>query len=171
MGICFMVCGTVRGAHLGDLAVMTDPFVPQVGYSALKPIIKHQTLSLKVSNAGGLEQATACISLLTLYSTITKQQHRCLVWMAAAQWHETIHVFEHFKLILRRTHVFLNFRLWQCQLQCKQNCKSWYTATHTQELFCNISLRGERTQCPIAIVSFCSFGLNFICCLHLPGSH
>jgi len=79
MGICFMVCGTVRGAHLGDLAVMTDPFVPQVGYSALKPIIKHQTLSLKVSNAGGLEQATACISLLTLYSTITKQQHRCLV--------------------------------------------------------------------------------------------
>ena len=70
---------------------MADPFVPQVGYSALKPIIKHQTLSLKVSNAGGLEQATACISLLTLYSTITKQ-HRCLVWMAAAQWHETIHV-------------------------------------------------------------------------------
>jgi len=30
------------------LAVMTGPFVPQVGYSALKPMIKYQTLSLQV---------------------------------------------------------------------------------------------------------------------------
>jgi len=43
---------------------MTGPFVPQVGYSALKLIIKYQTLSLQVSNAGGLERATAYISLL-----------------------------------------------------------------------------------------------------------
>jgi len=61
------------------LAVMTGPFVPQVGYSALKSIIQYQTLSLQVSNAGGLEQATAYISLLTLHSTITKQQCPCLV--------------------------------------------------------------------------------------------
>jgi len=30
-------------------------------------------LPLQVSNASGLEQATACISLLTLHSTIMKQ--------------------------------------------------------------------------------------------------
>jgi len=36
---------------------MAGPFVPQVGYSALKPMIKYQTLSVQVSNAGGLEQA------------------------------------------------------------------------------------------------------------------
>jgi len=60
------------------LAVMTSPFVPQVGYSALKPMIKYQALSLHFSNAGGLEQATAYISLLMLHSTITKQGP-CLV--------------------------------------------------------------------------------------------
>jgi len=63
--------GHLRGVCL---AVMTDPFVPQAGYSALKPMIKYQTLSLQMSNAGGLEQATAYISLITLHSTITKQQ-------------------------------------------------------------------------------------------------
>jgi len=31
------------------LAVMTGTFVLQVGYSALKPMIKYQTLSLQVS--------------------------------------------------------------------------------------------------------------------------
>jgi len=40
------------------LAVMTDPFVPQVGYSALKPMTKYQTMSLQVSDAGGFKQAT-----------------------------------------------------------------------------------------------------------------
>jgi len=54
-------------------------------YSALKSI-KYQTLSLQVSNAGGLEQETAYISLLTLHNTIMKQ-HRCyLVETAPAQW-------------------------------------------------------------------------------------
>jgi len=64
---------------------MTDPFVPQVGYSALKPMIKYQMLSLQVSNAVGLEQAKACISILTLHSTIKKQQRPCLVEMVPAQ--------------------------------------------------------------------------------------
>jgi len=68
--------GCIQGVFL---AVMTDPFVPQVGYSALNPIIKCQMLSLQVSNAGGLEQAIAYIALLTLHSTITKQQCPCLV--------------------------------------------------------------------------------------------
>jgi len=54
-------------------AVMTDHFVPQVGHSVLNPMIKYQTMSLKVSNACGFEQATAYISLLTLQSSITKQ--------------------------------------------------------------------------------------------------
>jgi len=68
------------GVHPGVcLAVMTDPFVPQAGYSALKLMVKYQNLSLQVSNASGLEQATAYISLLTLYSTMTKQQCPCLV--------------------------------------------------------------------------------------------
>jgi len=68
------------GAHPEGVyvAVMTDPFVPQVGYSALKSMIKYQTLSLHISNAGDLEQATACISLLKLHSNIFKQQLPCL---------------------------------------------------------------------------------------------
>jgi len=67
-----------QGRILGIcLAVMTDPFVLQVGYSALKPMIKYQTQSLQVFNVGGLEQAAAYISLLTLHS-ITKQQRPCL---------------------------------------------------------------------------------------------
>jgi len=45
-------------------------------------MIKYQTLSLQVSKVGGLEQATAYISLLMLHSTIMKQQRPCLVWMA-----------------------------------------------------------------------------------------
>jgi len=64
---------------------MTGHFAPQVGYSALKPMIKYQTLSLQVSHAGGLEQATAYISLLTLHSTITKQQRPC--FHALSKWH------------------------------------------------------------------------------------
>jgi len=56
---------------------MTDPFALQV-LSFLKPI-KYHTLSLQVSNAGVLEQATAYISLVTLHSTIMKQQRYCLV--------------------------------------------------------------------------------------------
>jgi len=64
------------GAHPGVcLAVMTDPFVPQVGYSALKPMIKYQTLSLQVSNAGGLKQATAYIFLLTLHNTTLRNNN------------------------------------------------------------------------------------------------
>jgi len=64
---------------------MTDPFVPQIGYSALNPMTKYQTMSLQVSNVGGFEQATALISLLTLHSTIMKQQRPCLVEAAPAQ--------------------------------------------------------------------------------------
>jgi len=36
---------------------MTGPFAPQVGYSATKPMIKYQTLSLQVSNAVGVDRA------------------------------------------------------------------------------------------------------------------
>jgi len=126
-------------------------------YSALK-LIKYQELSLQVSNAGVLEQATAYISLLTLHSTITKskQQHYCLVQMAPAYWHETT--------------TFLNTRNWYC---VKRTCfwifssgsassnavRISYTATYTQELFCRISLHGERT----------AVSGNFICCLHILG--
>jgi len=59
--------GCIQGV---SLAVITDPFVPQIGYSVLKPMTIFQTRSLQVSNAGGLEQATAYISLSTLHSTI-----------------------------------------------------------------------------------------------------
>jgi len=57
---------------------MTGPFVPQV--LSLKA---HDKIS-KVSNKGGLEQATAYSSLLTLHSTITKQQRPCL--RALSKW-------------------------------------------------------------------------------------
>jgi len=66
--------GRIQGVCL---AVMTDPFVPQVGYSALKLMMKYETLY--VSNAAGLEEATAFISLLKLHSTIRNQQRPCLV--------------------------------------------------------------------------------------------
>jgi len=64
------------------LAVMTDPFAPQV--ISIKAD-KYHTLSLQVSNAVVLEQATAYISLVTLHSTITKQQRYSLVLIAPAQ--------------------------------------------------------------------------------------
>jgi len=48
------------------LAIMTGPFVSQVSYSALKAIIKYQTLSLQVSNVGGFEQATAYKAAITM---------------------------------------------------------------------------------------------------------
>jgi len=77
--------GTIQGRIQGVcLAVITDPFVPQAGYSALRPMIKYQTLSLQVSNAGSLKQSTAYTSLLTLHSTITKQQRPCL--RALSEW-------------------------------------------------------------------------------------
>jgi len=37
-----------------------------------------------------------------------KQQHRCLVEIALAEWHETVHIFELSKLILHQTHLFQN---------------------------------------------------------------
>jgi len=60
---------------------MTDPFAPQVGYSALKPMMKYETLSLQVSMAGGLEQATAYISLLNhaFNATPTKRLQQYLL--------------------------------------------------------------------------------------------
>jgi len=64
--------------------------------SIIKPDDNISNTVLQVSIAGGLEQATAYISLLTLHSTITKQQRPCLVYVAPAQWNETIHVFEYF---------------------------------------------------------------------------
>jgi len=42
-------------------------------------MIKYKTLSLQVTNVGGLEQAAAYSSLLMLQSIITKQQWPCLV--------------------------------------------------------------------------------------------
>ena len=112
--INFLIFHVDRGASRGSVWLSWQtPLYRR--YSALKTI-KYQTLSLQVSNAGGLEQATAYISLVTLHSIITKQQRPCLVWTAPAQWHETIHVFEHSQLILRRKQVLLNFLLWQCRL-------------------------------------------------------
>jgi len=131
-------------------------------YSALK-LIKYQTLPLQVSNAAVLEQATAYISLVTLHSAITKQQRYCHVETAPAQWQETIHIFEHSKLILRRTHMFLNFSSGSAGSNA---VRISYTATHTQELFCNISLHGERTVANHDRFIL-QFRANFICCLHL----
>ena len=48
----------------------------------------------------------------------------------------------------------------------RQRVKLIHCHTHA-ELFCNISLHGERTRSPIVIILFCSFNQNFICCLHL----
>jgi len=128
--------GRIQGVCL---AVMTSPFVLQVGYSALKPMIKYQTLSLQVSNVGGLKQATAYISLLTLHSTIMKQQRLCLVWMAPVQWHETIPIFEHFKLILHRMfpkHTCFGISSsGSATSNASEAARSSYTGTHTQSCF------------------------------------
>ena len=129
----------VRVASRGSVLSWQTPLHHR--YSALKPI-KYHTLSLEVSNVGVLEQATAYISLVTLHSTITQKQRYCLVLISPAQWHETIHV--------------LNTRKWYCiERMCfwisstgravSNAVRISYTATHTQELFCNILLHGERT--------------------------
>jgi len=57
-------------------------------YSAWKPI-KYKTLSLQVSNASVLEQATAFPVALYYHETM---HLLCLNSKATAQWHETIHV-------------------------------------------------------------------------------
>jgi len=67
---------------------------------------------------------------------------------------------------MRRTHVFWNFLLWQCQLQCKERCQKLVHCHAYTEVFCDISLHGEKS---VQLRLFCSFGLNFICCLHLLG--
>jgi len=80
LGISILLCSSVvpsRGASRGSTWLSWQAPL-YCRYSALK-LIKYQMLSLQVSNAGGLEQATIYISLLTLHSTITKQQHLCLV--------------------------------------------------------------------------------------------
>ena len=128
----------LAGAHLGGLFGCHDRPLFTVGTHTS---IKYQTQSLQVSDAGVLEQATAYISLVTFHSTITKQQRYWVVKIAPAQWHETIHVF--------------NTRNWYCvERTCfwisssgsagSDAVRISYTATHTQELFCNISLHGER---------------------------
>jgi len=55
---------------------MTDPYAPQVLSIKADKISHTVTAGLK---CGVLEQATAYISLVTLHSTITKQQRYCLV--------------------------------------------------------------------------------------------
>jgi len=76
--------------HVGRGASMGSVWLPwqtplHRRYSALKPM-KYQTLSLQVSNAGILKQATSYISLVTLHSTIMKQQRYCVVQIAPVQW-------------------------------------------------------------------------------------
>jgi len=66
-----------RGASTGSVWLSWQALL-YCRHSALK-LIKYQRPSLQVYYASGLEQATACISLLTLYSAITKQQRPCLV--------------------------------------------------------------------------------------------
>jgi len=76
---------------------------------------------------------------------------------------------------------FLNTRNWYCvQRTCFWISSSGsagsnaiaitisYTATHTQELFCKISLHGERTVSNYDRFVL-QFRANFVCCLHLLG--
>jgi len=67
---------------------------------------------------------------------------------------------------VKRTCFWISYSLWQC-LACNSSnaskaVRSSYTACYAHaELFCNISLHGERTrQSPIAIVLFYTFGKN-----------
>ena len=64
------------------LAVITDHFVPQVGSSELKRMIKYQTMSLSVSNAGWFKQATAYTSHLTSHSLLWNNNVPAL-----SKWH------------------------------------------------------------------------------------
>ena len=163
--------GRIQGVCL---AVMTDPFILQVGYSALKPMIKYQTLSLQVSNACGLEQTKAYISLITLHSTIMKQQCPCL--RALSKWHLCNDMKQHSRLRTLQIDIASNagvseFLPLAVPTPIKQSCQKLVHCHTHAELFCNISLHGKRTQCPIAITLFCSFGLNFFCSLQLLVYH
>jgi len=134
-------------------------------YSALKPI-KHQTLSLHISNAGVLEQATAYISLLTLHSDYcaTTTLLPCLNGACAVTWN--------------------NPHFWTIEIDIASNARvSEFppVAVLAQMLSESYALPCTRRSCfvifcfmasgqsSITIVSFCSFGLNFICCFHLLG--
>jgi len=65
--------------------------------------------------------------------------------MALAQWHETIHTFEHFTIDIASNIRVFNFLLWQCQLQCKQSCQKLVHCHAHAELFCSMSPYGEKT--------------------------
>jgi len=111
---------------------MTGPFVPQVGYSASKPI-KHQILSLQASTVGGLEQAIANISLVTLHRTIMKQKRPCLFQMAPTQIYETFHVFEHWYCV--ECMCFGISSSGRSSSNASKAVRSSYTATHPQSRF------------------------------------
>ena len=75
--------------------------------------------------------------------------------------------------------MFLNTRNWYCvERTCfwisssgsagSNAVRIAYTAGHTQSCFAIFRFMA-RGQSPLTIVWFCSFGLNFFCCLHLLG--
>jgi len=132
--VLLLFSSRVRGASRGSVWLSWQAPLHR-WYSELK-LIKYKALSMQVANAGGLEEATAGISLLTLHSTRVLWNSNTLPCrMTQAPLHETIYDFEQLKLVLHRTHVFRNFLLWQCQLQCKQSCQKlihchWALASH-----------------------------------------
>jgi len=81
---------------------------------------------------------------------------------------ETIYVFEQAKLLLRQTHMFRNFLLRLCQLQCKQSCQKLVHCHAHEELFLNISFDGMRAQSQIAIAVL-QFRPEFYLLLQLLG--
>ena len=130
-------------------------------YSALK-LIKHQTLSLHISNAGVLEQAAAYISLLTLHSDYcaTTTLLPCLNGACAVTWN--------------------NPRFWTFEIDMASNARvSEFPPLAVPALMLSLPCTRRscfvifrfmaREQSSIMIVSFCSFGLNFLCCFHLRG--
>jgi len=114
-------------------------------YSALK-LIKHQTLSLHISNAGVLEQAAAYISLLMLHSDYcaTTTLLPCLNGACAVTWNNPR--FWTFEIDIASNARVSEFPpLAVPALMLSESGSNAVTAMHTQELFCNISLHGERT--------------------------
>ena len=143
---------------------MTDPFAPQVLSIKVNKILNAVTAGL---NVGVLEQATAYISLLTLHGT-TVLRNNNLPALSKCHLHNDM-----------KQSTFLNIQYWYC---VKCTCV-WissfgsassnaigisYTATHTQELFCNILFHGKRTVSNHDHFVL-QFRANFICSLHLLG--
>jgi len=141
---------------------MTDSFAPQVLSIKADKISNAVTAGLKCGCFGtGNSPHFPCNVALHYYETTTSLP--CLNSACAVTWNNprfnTLNWY-----CVERTCFWISY-----SGNAGSNAdRIAYTATHTQELFCNISLHGERTVSNHDRFVL-QFRANFICCLHTLG--